>query len=130
LGRLVLGLTFAITEVAGPLVPPTRCSSLPMRAGDTPTAAAGAEQAVLEVTCNMAQAFEFPRAGRQRSGDVLLPEPFRSPLRSGPTAGQQQYGLAIGSLQARKHPPDATCGGPIPARAMRPSLAILLALTK
>jgi hypothetical protein len=38
----------------------------------------------------------------------------QSKIRSGPTAGQQQYGLAIGSLQARKFPRNATCGRRIP----------------
>jgi hypothetical protein len=54
---LVFGLTLAMTDVAGPPVPPVRFSSLPIRKAD---AATGADGSNLEVNCNMAQAFEIP----------------------------------------------------------------------
>src|SRR5215218_6898068 len=125
-----------MTEVAGPPVPPL-FSSLPIRGADASTAMAGAEKANLEVSCNMVQAFEFPKGRRiaawrcSPAGAHVNEFPdtlSRSPLRSGPTAGQQQYGSHIGSLQARKFSPNATCGGLIPVPM--PRLINPAALTK
>jgi hypothetical protein len=54
----------AMTDVAGPPLPPVRFSSLPIRAADA-ARAEGADKSNLEVNCSMAQAFEIPTENRK-----------------------------------------------------------------
>src|ERR1700676_1815365 len=92
-GRFVLGLTLAITDVAGPPVPPTRFSSLPIRGANTPTD--GRDGSDLVINCNMAQAFEVPmgagsgRAMFSHGSHRTTPDTFQiaAPGRPDPSAG-------------------------------------------
>src|SRR5258708_12994644 len=68
-----------MTDVAGPLTPPGRFSSLPIRGADA-ARRGGADESGLEVSCSMAQAFEVPTENRKNDQVMfLLPEPSRVP---------------------------------------------------
>jgi hypothetical protein len=64
---LVFGFTLAITDVAGPPLPPERFSSSPIRGADA-TTGGGAEKLDLDVNCSMAQAFEVPTENQTAAG--------------------------------------------------------------
>src|ERR1700687_6199969 len=117
----VFGLTLAITDVAGPPVPPARFSSLPIRGAGAATAAV-ADESNLEVNCNMAQAFDIPTGNRTATGRCspagaiqLVPRhafTIAAPGRPDPSAGSTnlEYGSGFGSPQAAKWRSDATRG--------------------
>jgi hypothetical protein len=76
---LVFGLTLAITDVAGPPLPPERFSSLPIRGADA-AAGGGADGSELDVNCSMAQTFEIPTETGWRPGTLPTRRSLSAPI--------------------------------------------------
>src|SRR6185312_3433116 len=111
LGRLVFGLTLAMTDVAGPPAPPPRFSSVPIRGTDAATAG-GAGESNLETSCSMAQVFNIPTGNRIAARWTHSPDRRSRPARPHPLDRWLQYGFDAGWPQARKYWPNTSCGGP------------------
>src|SRR3954452_20735279 len=105
-----------MTEVDGPLVPALRFSSLLIRGAEA-AQLAGADEQGLEVNCNMAQAFEIPRANRTgyrgllATGYAAIAKAPRNAFQiaaPGPAQlgdRQLEYGSGFGPPQAHKRWP-------------------------
>src|SRR3954453_21367520 len=126
-----------MTEVLGPLGPPLRASSLPIRGAEAAHSAA-ADRSMLRIGVGMAQMFEIPSGigagsgnGLRRSPQTVLGRQPETPLPADRSPDPQpEYGTAPSLLQARNSCPAAAPYPVIPAPNVGSTLIDAAAIDK